>query len=79
MYDQIYDKMVSAGIAVPLPSAICMDIHGNVVDCQCSTAFELPVEYSLAHPDHLLFLDEMGINTNQKRMDMLVAKTIFPR
>ena len=67
MYDHIYDEMVSAGIAVPLPSAVCMDSHGNVVDSQSSTAFGLPVEYSLAHPDHLLFLDEMGIDTNQKK------------
>jgi len=67
MYNHIYDEMVSAGIAVPLQSAVCMDIHGNIVDRDSNTVFGLPVEHILAHPDHLLFMDEMGLDTNQKK------------
>ena len=66
MYDEVYKNMVNAGIAKKVDEPVYFDINGVVVDDQ-QKAFGLPCEYVVTHPDHLIFFDETGCNTNQKK------------
>jgi hypothetical protein len=68
MYDVIYDNMVEAHIAIRLPRPISMDEEGNVIDDNNTcNAFGLPCDIEILHPDYVLFADETGCNTNQKK------------
>ena len=52
MYENVYKTMVEAGVAEELEEAIQLDAG-------------LPTKYKLTVPDHVLFVDETGSNTNQ--------------
>jgi hypothetical protein len=52
MYENVYEAMVSAGIAEKVDSPIQFE-SGR------------PTQYKLTHPGFLLFVDETGCNTNQ--------------
>jgi hypothetical protein len=52
MYENVYKTMVEAGVAEELEEAIQLDAG-------------LPTKYKLTYPDHVLFVDETGCNTNQ--------------
>jgi hypothetical protein len=79
MYDVIYDNLVNAGIAVKLPESVFMNASGNIVDnpdgvlnSEIVNIFEdkplgLPCDTKIIHPEYLLFFDETGCNTNQKK------------
>ncbi len=69
MYNHIYIEMEDAGLTAPFDSPVLMDLNGNIVadgEGESTTHFGLPVTHQLIHPDHLLFMDEIWINTNQK-------------
>jgi len=69
MHDQIYNVMKQAGLTNDFNTLVLMDHCGNIVldDDNNAAAFGHPVSQKLIHPDHLLFMDEMGLNTNQKK------------
>ncbi len=66
MYDKCYSQMLLGGLAKPLPEPVYMDKRGKVVEKDNPSAYGLPVTQELIDPDWVLFMDEMGINTNQK-------------
>jgi len=66
MYDKLYKEMRNAGLTKDMETPVMMDLIGNTVDIANPLAYGLPVSQQLVHPDYLLFLDETGINTNQK-------------
>ena len=63
MYSLIYPQLIESGVAKKCP-AVWMDEKGNVVEE--GAAFGKKVEEELVHPDYLLFVDEVGNNTNMK-------------
>jgi hypothetical protein len=79
MYDVIYDNMVNAGIASKLDQEVFMNADGMVVDNpenkhnfdiipnSPDRALGLPCNIKIIHPEYLLFFDETGCNTNQKK------------
>jgi hypothetical protein len=67
MYDVIYDNMVEAGIAEEIEDPITMDIHGNMVEKDDPQKFGLPCDITVLYPEFILFADETGCNTNQKK------------
>jgi hypothetical protein len=78
MYDEIYNNMVEAGIAVRLDDKLWMNSSSNTVvneEKQLCSEFDLDPEKPLGlqcdskliHPQYLLFFDETGCNTNQKK------------
>jgi hypothetical protein len=79
MYDEIYKNMLSARIAVALPHPVFMDAEGNIVaNAEENLNFEIDVnqpnrplglacDIKVTHPEHLLFFDETGCNTNHKK------------
>jgi hypothetical protein len=66
MYRAIYANMGDAGIARKLDTPVLMNANGEVVT-DPKDALGLPCEYEMIHPDHLIFFDETGCNTNQKK------------
>jgi hypothetical protein len=66
MYDGVYDEMVAAGVAKHLDEKVWMDISGNIVECK-EKAYGMQVDTVLTHPNYVLFVDEVGNNTNQKK------------
>ena len=65
MYDVIYDEMVDARIAIKLDVPVFTDRHGNEVDE--NNRFGLKQDIKITHPHYLIFADESGCNTNQKK------------
>jgi len=65
MYEMVYEVFHDAGITEELPEPVWMDLHGNIVDSE-EKAFGEKVTHLLKHPDHLIMVDEVGSNTNQK-------------
>jgi hypothetical protein len=64
MYDCIYDQMVHAGIATKHPEKVFHNRGGQIVDEE--EAFGSVTEYVLTHPHMIVYVDEIGLNTNQK-------------
>jgi len=58
--------MVRSGLAIELPEPVYMNKVGEVVEADNPLAYGLLVRHNLLHLDWLLFMDEIGINTNQK-------------
>ena len=65
MYDVIYDEMVDAGVAVKLDKPIYTDRKGNEVEE--SKRFGMKQDIKITHPNYILFADESGCNTSQKK------------
>jgi hypothetical protein len=59
--------MVKARIAEEIEDPTIMDIHGNTVEKDDPKQFGLPCNYSALLPEIILFADETGCNTNQKK------------
>ena len=72
MYDVIYNEMVDAGISEPLDRPIFTDIHG--IEVGEADAFGKEQDTMIKNAHYLLFADETGCNTSQKKDDMLVVK-----
>ena len=65
MYDVIYDQMVDAKIAIRLEKKIYCDRDGEIVDKEKS--FGSAIDCKVTHTNYLLFADETGCNTSQKK------------
>ena len=73
-YRCIYDEMVDARIASVREIPVFTDREGNEVEE--SEAFGFKQDIKIDHPDYLLFGDESGCSTNQKK-DGHIAGTKF--
>jgi phage terminase small subunit len=65
MYDVIYDEFVAAGVARVREKEVFMDRLGNIVEED--KKFGEAVNIEITHPDYILFGDETGCNTSQKK------------
>lgn len=65
MYNEIYDNFVEAKVAVKRPEPVACDIDGNVVSED--QIFGKACDIEITHPQFILFADEVGCNTNQKK------------
>ena len=65
MYDVIYDELVAAGVARVREFPVFLDRLGNIVDKE--EKFGEEVDLEILHPDYILFGDETGCNTSQKK------------
>ena len=65
MYDLVYEAMEIAGVAKKLPQPEWQNGKGEKVSNKEDAVGE-KVEYQLTHPDHILYVDEVGNNTCQK-------------
>ena len=83
MYEQIYDEMEEAGLAVKFASPKWMDKLGNEVLKENS--FGCMVTHDLLFPEMCLVMDEVGGNTSQKGDGhkggqlMICAKDMVPQ
>ena len=66
MYDSVYDEMTKAGVAEKLDEEIMLDKNGDQVFSE-DLMYGLPTRYKMKHPNYVLFMDETGCNTNQKK------------
>ena len=66
MYDVIYDEMVDSCVAVSLQHPIFTDINGIPEDHE-TKRFGLAQPIKITKPEWILFADESGFNTSQKR------------
>ena len=65
MYDVIYDEMVDARVARVLEYPVFTDISGKEVDE--SQRFGKKQDIEITHKQYILFADETGCNTSQKK------------
>ena len=65
MYDSVYERMVSAGVAEKLDHEIMFDKNGDEVSDD-SKMVGRKTRYRLTKPSNVVFVDETGCNTNQK-------------
>ena len=65
MYDVIYDEMVDANIAIELAEHTFTDQYGNTTDEE--GRFGLKQDIRVIHPSYILFADESGFSTSQKK------------
>ena len=65
MFDVIYDELVDAKVAVVREEPVFTDREGNIVEE--SKAFGLLQDIEVTHPEYILFGDETGCNTSQKK------------
>jgi hypothetical protein len=65
MCDVIYNQMVRTGVACLRDAPGFLDRYGNIVEEEekCGEAVDLEI----IHPDYILFGDETGCNTSQKK------------
>lgn len=63
MYNEVYNEMVKGGIATELATEVFLDKQGKIVET-AEESFGLPTKYMMQRPDKLLFVDEVGSNTN---------------
>jgi hypothetical protein len=65
MYNDVYKRMVEAGVAKRLDEEVMLDKEGNIVTNK-EEMFGHPTRYIVTKPKRILFVDETGSNTNQK-------------
>ena len=63
MYDLVYNAMESTGVALKLDEPTWMNKKGEAVKDE-SEACGLQCTHKLIHPEYVLFVDEVGSNTN---------------
>jgi hypothetical protein len=64
MYNHIYEEMVASGIAETLMVPVWCNQSGEEVEKD--EAYGRPVTHRLLHPNYLLFVDEVGSNTDME-------------
>ena len=64
MYELVYKAMSQAGVAEKLPEAQWQNEKGEHVSKEMTVREK--GEYKVTHPDHILYVDEVGNNTRQK-------------
>lgn len=67
MYNSIYAEMADAGVAVKLDTPIFTDRNGKEVPEDSPDKYGSKQEYKVVHPHLILFADETGCNTSQKK------------
>jgi len=65
MYDVIYDELVEAGVAIHLDNPVFTDRDGKEVEED--ERFGLKQDIKITHPHYIMFADETGCNTSQKK------------
>ena len=65
MYDVIYDEMVDVNIAIELAEHTFTDQYGNTTDEE--GRFGLKQDIRVIHPSYILFANESGFSTLQKK------------
>jgi hypothetical protein len=66
MYEEIYKNLCLAGLACEHPEPVWRDKNGEAVESE-EQAFGCKSQFELIHPDHLIFVDEVGSNTSQTK------------
>jgi hypothetical protein len=66
MYEVIYNEMVDANVAVTLQNPIFTDINGKPKDDK-TKRFGLKQNIKITKPEWILFANESGFNTSQKK------------
>jgi hypothetical protein len=66
MYTEVYKDLCAAGLACEHAEPVWRTSDGEVVDSE-EKAFGLKGKYELIHPAMLIFVDELGCNTNKKQ------------
>jgi hypothetical protein len=66
MYHEIYKNLCSTGIACKHPEGQWRDKNGDVVETE-EEVFGFKTRYELIHPDHFIFVGEVGNNTSQAK------------
>jgi len=64
MYNLVYEAMAQAGVAKKLPVKQWQNMRGESVSMKDAVGEK--VEYEITHPDHILYVDEVGNNTCQR-------------
>jgi hypothetical protein len=65
MYDLVYEQMNQAGVLEDLEVPVWMNLAGEIVSSEAE-AFGERVSQVVKHPDYVMFVDEVGNNTNMK-------------
>ena len=65
MYDLVYEQMDEAGVLQDLEEPVWLNLAGEIVASEAE-AFGEKVTQTVKHPDYVLFVDEVGNNTNMK-------------
>ena len=66
MYDAVYNELADAGVAVKMEGdGKWLDFLGHEVTKE--KAFGRNCTHKLTHPDHFIFVDEVGSNTNMTK------------
>jgi hypothetical protein len=65
MYQNVYEYMVACGVAKKLDHEVMLDKDGNITFDK-NEMVGLPTKYIMKNPRNLVFVDEVGVNTNQK-------------
>ena len=65
MYDLVYDRMKEARILETLDKPVWMNREGEIV-MSAEEALGMKVTHRVKHPEYMLFVDEVGNNTNMK-------------
>ena len=65
MYDVIYDELVKACVAINLDYPVFTDRDGKEVEED--ERFGLKQDIKITHPHYIMFADETGCNTSQKK------------
>ena len=64
MYDLCYEQMDKANLLQPLEKPVWMNLQGSIVEKDAAVG--LKVAYRCKHSDYMIFVDEVGNNTNMK-------------
>ena len=70
MYDLLYEEMVLSGVATKLETdVVTYDHEGQLLlfGDDDDKIYGLPSQYELKHPEYVLFVDEVGSNTDMRK------------
>jgi len=79
MYLHTYDELVKAGVAIEVTDEEYLDVHGNVVGEFDETRLGNKTKFCMIHPRYLLFVDEVGSNTNAEKDKINSERSICHR
>lgn len=65
MYKSVYQRMVEAKVAVRLPEPVWFNRDGEIMENE-EDSIGLKSDIHIIHPEWIVFVDETGVNTNQK-------------
>jgi hypothetical protein len=76
MYSHIYPAMVQSGVAIELDEEVMVTAEGNITDVQ-TKSWGRKTKYLLTRPELLMFVDEVGSNTSQKKDGNIGGQTFI--